>query len=156
MGKLLDLVLRDTQMRRTSAKHGGEYSGRCPFCNLGRDRYKVWDALDRFACLGPEHGRAGCGLAGDRIQYVRLRDGVGFREACARLGLDPDALPRAHAGSEALMLAYPAHAPTMLSETYPTPTLPPTPLWQARGADWANECAARLWQPEGARRRPGS
>jgi len=139
MINLLALIARNTKLTRTSAKHGGEYSGPCPLCRQGADRFKVWPALARWACLGAEHGRAGCGLGGDAIQYIRARDGVGYREACERLGVEPASV------------ACPSHAPAMLSVAYPAPLLPPNPVWQAHGAVWAGECAARLWQPGGER-----
>ena len=59
MNDLLALIGRDTTLRRTCAKHGGEYSSACPLCCCGTDRFKVWPAIGRWACLGPEAGRAG-------------------------------------------------------------------------------------------------
>ena len=69
---LLTLISHDTTLRRTSAKHGGEFSGPCPFCRLGVDRFKVWPVIGRWACLGREAGRAD--LARDR---GRLCDALG-------------------------------------------------------------------------------
>jgi DNA primase len=37
---LLDLVGRDTQLRKVASTRGGEYAGPCPFCG-GRDRLRV-------------------------------------------------------------------------------------------------------------------
>ena len=41
-------------------------------------------------------------------------------------------------------------APVMLSNAYVAPLAPPNAAWQARGRQWVDECAVRLWQPEGA------
>ena len=89
MNSLFTLIGRDTTLTRTSAKHGGEYSGPCPLCRQGTDRFKVWPEVGRWACLGAAHGRAGCGRSGDAIQYIRERDGVSYREACGRLDVEP-------------------------------------------------------------------
>ena len=60
---LLVLIGCDTQLRRGAATNGGEYAGSCPFCR--------------------------CDLHGDAIDYLRHRDGISYREACDRLGLEP-------------------------------------------------------------------
>jgi DNA primase len=79
---LLELIGRDTRLKRVASTRGGEYAGACPFCG-GRDRLRVQPARRRWWCRV-------C-LAGDRwqdaIAYVQRRDGVGnFTEACRRLG----------------------------------------------------------------------
>ena len=87
------LIGRDTQLRRVASTHGCELAGVCPLCHLGgaattgTDRFVVWDKLGRWACLGPRAGHNGCDLHGDAIDYLRHRDGIGYREACERLGL---------------------------------------------------------------------
>ena len=95
MINLLALISRDTQLRKTSAHNGGEYSGPCPICRCGTDRFKVWPNAaggqagmpGRWACLGPKAGRSGCDRGGDAIQYLRDRDNLTFQEACDRLGI---------------------------------------------------------------------
>jgi len=52
VNSLFTLIARDTTLTRTSAKHGGEYSGPCPLCRKGSDRFKVWPALGRWG-VGP-------------------------------------------------------------------------------------------------------
>jgi hypothetical protein len=95
---LLDLISRDVPLRRTSSKHGGEFSGPCPLCRRGKDRFKVWPVLRRWACLGFKAGRAGCDRSGDAIDYLRQRDGMSYADACAQLGrtqiVCPGRLPR--------------------------------------------------------------
>src|SRR5437764_6759257 len=77
---LLELLTRDTRLRRMASTRGGEYAGPCPFCG-GRDRFRVQ----------PEQGLWWCrSCSGDRwqdaIAYVQKRDGATFAEACAILG----------------------------------------------------------------------
>ena len=86
---LLRLIGRDTELKRNCARHGGEYAGACPLCRRGTDRFRVWPALERWACLGAEAGRAGCGIGGDAVAYLRQRDGLSYGAACATLGIDP-------------------------------------------------------------------
>jgi hypothetical protein len=57
---------------------GNLWKCRCPFHDERTPSFTVYDD-GRFKCFG-------CGEAGDVIDYIRLRDGLGFREACARLG----------------------------------------------------------------------
>ena len=88
---ILALIIRDTPLKRTSAFAGGEYSGPCPLCRCGTDRFKVWPERGRWACLGPKAGRSGCDRGGDAIQYLRDRDGLTYKEACERLNIDLNA-----------------------------------------------------------------
>lgn len=80
---LLGLIQQDTQLKREAGTNGGEWAGPCPFCG-GTDRFRVWptpiDGKPRYWCRQ-------CGQSGDAIEYVKQRDGVGFVEACGRLGL---------------------------------------------------------------------
>ncbi len=144
---LLALIGRDTSLRRTCAREGGEYAGPCPLCRRGVDRFKVWPQIERWACLGAKAGRSGCDVGGDAIDYLRRRDGVGYREACARLGL-----ATAGGGRRPVVAGGTLETGKMETGTMEEPE-GPNPLWQARGAEWAARCAALLWQPPGARAR---
>jgi DNA primase len=159
-GDLLTLIGKDTQLKRTSAKHGGEYSGACPICHAGTDRFKVWPELGRWACLGASAGRSGCDKGGDAIQYLRERDHLSYREACERLGIEPHA-PAGEQSSRRQTPAQPAPPSPYLpsGEAYEavhphTEALnPPNPTWQAHAGGWAARCAALLWGDEGVRAR---
>lgn len=156
---ILELIGRDTKLTRVSSTHGGEYKGKCPLCpNGGTDRFIVQPEKNFWFCLGPKWGRAGCDRGGDLIQYVIERFGVGYRAACAMLGVDPDR-PKMHPltnvrGSEGNVRGSdggsPSH-PFTLSNAYAAPLLAPSAAWQAHGCGWVSACAARLWQPEGRR-----
>ena len=135
---LLTLVSHDTTLRRTSAKHGGEYSGPCPFCRLGTDRFKVWPALGRWACLGREAGRSGCDISGDAIQYLRLKDNLTYAEACDHLGLRP--------GEPCARRRHDPVTPSLAPET----VTPPAPAWQTAGRAFVDQCRRALWTDSGA------
>lgn len=79
---LLELVERDTPLKRTATTGGGEYTGPCPWCG-GRDRFHVWPEKGNFWCRG-------CNRKGDTIQYLRDFRGLSFREACKVVGKELD------------------------------------------------------------------
>lgn len=127
---LLDLIGRDTTLKRVASTNGGEYAGPCPFCG-GTDRLRVWpdhpDGKGRFWCRRCEKG-------GDAIDYVRERDGVGFGEAVELLGVTPVCVTRASKAPR-------PQAPVKKAKR----SGPPGDDWQARGWDFVTECEAALW-----------
>lgn len=68
-------------------KGGGEYCGPCPSCG-GRDRFILWPEHQsgakggRFLCRG-------CGAQGDAVEFLRVFRGMGYREACEALRIEP-------------------------------------------------------------------
>src|SRR5919202_2476669 len=84
---LLGLIGADTRLKKVAMTAGGEYAGPCPFCG-GHDRFRVQPARGRWWCRGCSDGRRWQ----DAIGYVRQREGVGFAEACLRLGASPSEL----------------------------------------------------------------
>lgn len=66
----------------TTLHPGKEYAGPCPFCG-GRDRFHIDPERDQWRCRGcmPRWS--------DAIKYVRMRDSVGYLEACRRLRVEP-------------------------------------------------------------------
>jgi len=132
---LLDLIGRDTRLRKVASTAGGEYAGPCPFCG-GRDRFRVQ----------PEQGRWWCRRCGDgarwedAIAYVRKRDGVDFVEAGRLLGasereLESREAPQRHGlawrrpGS---ILSERAEPPSPLAAELAADQIP-TPAWQTAG-----------------------
>jgi phage/plasmid primase-like uncharacterized protein len=77
---LLDLVSRDTHLRKVANTCGGEWAGPCSFC-AGRDRFRVQPERRRWWCrqCGGERWL-------DAIDYVQRRGGIDFLNACRRLG----------------------------------------------------------------------
>lgn len=162
---LLPLIGRDTQLRRTCSRHGGEYAGPCPLCRRGTDRFKVWPQIGRWACLGPEAGRAGCDLAGDAIQYLRRRDGLSYAGACAALGIEASfttETQRVHSGcgegrgrtpSSLFLSVDSAQTPHLCGQRSLSleETSPPGAVWQAHGRAFVARCQDHLWREEGRR-----
>lgn len=88
---LLQLIGNDTPLRRVAATNGGEFAGPCPFCG-GHDRFRVQPAA-------PGRGRWWCRRCAederwhDAVDYVRRRQQLNYRAACASLGVAPTAAP---------------------------------------------------------------
>ncbi|MDX9896106.1 MAG: CHC2 zinc finger domain-containing protein [Desulfofustis sp.] len=125
---LIDIV---PGLKKASTSKGGEYHGACPFCGDGgkgrdSDRFHLW----------PEQGTHGtfwcrvCDRAGDAIEFIRLRDGVGFREACERLNIDP---PEQQPGSAPRPRGF-----------VPAMTEPPVETWSIKAAGLVEHCHATL------------
>jgi len=130
---LLALVSTDTPLKRAASTNGGEWAGPCPFCG-GRDRFRVQPnarGKGRWFCRGCGHGRWH-----DAVDYVRRRDGLGFRDALQRLRVGP--------GENTCPRPSPRPRP-------PAPLAPPGPTWQAAARAFCEACRATLWAPGGAR-----
>jgi DNA primase len=88
---LLDLLRLDgIELKKAAETNGGEFCGACPFCG-GNDRFRVWPEFKggRFWCRG-------CNKHGDNIQYLRDAQGLSYREACERLGIDMKSIKDLH------------------------------------------------------------
>lgn len=86
---LLDLIGRDTPLKKAAATNGGEYHAPCVFCG-GHDRMSVQPNAQgggRWSC------RQCTPSWQDAIEYVKRRDGVGFKAAVEILGLPLDSQP---------------------------------------------------------------
>lgn len=82
---LLDLIGRDTTLKKVSGTRGGEYAGACPFCG-GTDRLRVQPEQGQWwcrQCSPTEHWNSAA-------DYVMQRDTVSFVEAKQILGLADD------------------------------------------------------------------
>lgn len=100
----------------------------CPF-HADRKTPSLGVAGNRWKCFG-------CGRLGDAIDWVRERDGLGFREACERLDtLDPPFVSR----------------PVVHAQ--PSPASEPLAAWQNQALDVVSNCQAFLWSTTGARAR---
>jgi DNA primase len=136
---LFALIAADVPLKRVASTHGGEYAGPCPFCG-GTDRFRVWpnaDPFGRYKCMGYAEGRNGCGCSGDAIQYLRDRDGLSYREACQRLGMDQKRMPQQR----------PDRVPALSEERLE----PPTSAWQEAGWQFVQESITHLHAAEGAK-----
>ena len=125
-GPILDLIGEDTRLRRVAATGGGEWAGPCPFCG-GRDRFRVWPERGRYWCRR-------CEISGDAINYLRNRDGLGYRDACRRLGRDPT-----------------RRRPQRPASPAPRELRTPSARWRVQGEALAQRAETTLWEPRGER-----
>jgi DNA primase len=121
---ILDLIGRDTTLRKVAGTRGGEYTGPCPWCG-GRDRFWVWPHAER-----PGYWCRQCGKQGDAIQYLRDHDGLSFREACERIGRPLDE---------------PRHGRPTRPVEPPRLSLAPGQAWQAIARAFSEGCERALW-----------
>lgn len=67
---------------------GGEYTGPCPFCKTGKDRFHVWPhASEKYP--KPHYWCRECKARGDAIQFLKDYEGMSYSDACNELGIDP-------------------------------------------------------------------
>lgn len=111
---------------------GPEWHGPCPVCN-GTDRFHVW----------PEQGQGGtwwcrgCDKGGDLIAFYRWRDGLGYREACARAGVEAQKYtPQRAAQGRRVDGGARGWAPAKAGQENGT--------WAAHAAKFVDLCASRL------------
>jgi phage/plasmid primase-like uncharacterized protein len=121
---LTDLI-GTTHLFKVAGTRGGEYAGACPFCG-GTDRFRLQPARGLWWCrqCSPDDRWQ------DAIAFVMKRDGVDFREACARLGNGT-----------------PLEVSTTVDKPKPVPqtVTPPSVEWQATAEQIVAECEAALW-----------
>ncbi len=135
MESILELLGKDTHLRRVASTNGGEYAGPCPFCG-GSDRFRVWPNQDS--------GRWWCRQCG------RNGDGIAYAVEVGRVS-ESEAYQLRH-GKPAPMRAGPSmgvSGPRPSSQ--PEPCLPPSQVWQDRALAWSSAGADRLWGQSGQR-----
>lgn len=126
MESILALIEEDVHLRRVTAH---ELSGPCPECG-GDDRFRVWPEQGRWWCRRCEKG-------GDAIQYLREFHGMGYREACAELGIEPQA-PRQN---------------RQKPQWTPKPADTPCLFWQEKAREVLARAEEALWSSSGERAR---
>lgn len=138
---LVTLIGSDTRLKKVAGTRGGEWHGPCPFCG-GQDRFIVQPNYKggRFYCRR-------CGASGDAIEYLRKRDGVGYREACERLGETPKEMsaPRSQ------QRARPA-APPLVSPESEWLALTDS-AWQSAAGLFVEQCEDALHSDQGEKAR---
>ena len=78
------------------ASSGARFVALCPFHQETRPSFTIFPETQRWWCFG-------CRRGGDVIEFVRLLEGVGFREAVERLGGRPSEIrPFPHATAQPL------------------------------------------------------
>ena len=121
---LLSLV--GTGLRKVAATRGGEWAGPCPRCG-GSDRFRVQPEAGVFMC------RKCHDSWGDAIELVTWRDGLGFREACERLG-------------GVVRDVSPGSGTRRYKRDSDTPSDAPSDVWRSRAADFVAWSQAELWK----------
>ena len=116
--------------KKVSSSHGGEYASACPVCG-GNDRFRVWpEKKDGGAwwCRAEDKG-------GDAISLLMHAKGMSFKEACAHLGRQMKAKPRARTPQQPRKAAV---------EFKPRETASPAELWQQKAAEFVEASHAVL------------
>ena len=96
-------------------------------------------------------GAPAAGCMETQSSICRERDGLGFAEACARLGVDPAHPVHPEQPNTPPIQPY---APQMLSTAYLAPLAPPDPLWQAAGWSLRKRAAPSCGAGRALRRAP--
>lgn len=123
---LIDLI--PFEMKRVGAKDGGEYHGPCPLCG-GTDRFHVWPGQGL-------HGSwwcRGCDKGGDAIQYLIDVEGMHYKDACKRLGVETNDLDP---------LRLPAHKQPQ--QFAPAIAQAPAEKWATKAAAFVEQCHQAL------------
>lgn len=138
---LLDLIGRETRLKKVAGTRGGEYAGPCPSCG-GDDRFRVQ----------PEQGLWWCRSCRDRwsdaIDYVIWRSGCTFVEACRELGVRLDDRPAAPITRTITRAAIAPEPPTLADDA-----AEPLAAWRERGEQYVAAAEAALWGYTGSRAR---
>ena len=148
--RLLEERVAPARVILASRAGGGEYHSPCPLCG-GRDRFLAFPQQPGGA-LCQKHGLSGtwacprhCGKGGDLISFLMTVDGLNFSEACAVLGIRPDA--DAGFGKRAARRGYrPLPRPGLERASAFAPrvwSLPPL-LWRMQATALAREARANL------------
>jgi len=123
---ILDLIPHE--MKRVGNKDGGEYHGPCPLCG-GQDRFHVWPGQGTngsWWCRG-------CNKGGDAIQYLRDVEGMGYKQACARLGVEAEGYD-------------PHNLPPVkpVSSFTPAASIDPASKWAEKAGNFVDHCHQAL------------
>lgn len=136
---LVGLIAKDTgQKLRQDAKC---HTGSCPFCADGKDRFVVWP--HKWWCRR-------CNKSGDAINFIMMRHGRSFTEACKELGISlasnqPNSRPinqplkRTDQPSDNIRISPERESPAFSD-----------PAWMPAAQAFSEECHARLMSPAGA------
>ena len=127
---ILDLVRRHKVMTYAASTGGGEYEGKCPFCE-GTNRFRVWPKSGRYWCRV-------CKRKGDSIQFVRDMYHLSFQQALDYLGINGAQLAQKHHVAEPWL---------------PDVLLPPSEIWQTRGQNFLALWQEQFWSSAGERAR---
>jgi hypothetical protein len=126
------LAIVEADLGAPAKRAGQAWQWPCPFHPDGDSPSLTVYPDGRYHCFG-------CGADGDAITWLEKREGLGFREACERLG----------AGE---LAQRPSGRPSPARPTLELKTAPPA-TWQGRAGAFVAECQAALFSPAGAKAR---
>lgn len=134
---LVELIGRDTILRKAASTGGGEWHGACPFCG-GEDRFAVQPNGHGWSCRQcTPHWQ-------DAIAYVQRRDGIGFKQAVETLGLPLEQQPRRPMVRKPLT----PDQPQALHSDYAALSCPE---WQHNARGFCARSFDTLWSVDGAK-----
>tara|TARA_Y100001954_G_C15819879_1_gene609389 strand:+ start:3101 stop:4504 length:1404 start_codon:yes stop_codon:yes gene_type:complete len=127
---VLDLLREmGIEPKYVSSAKGGEYASPCPGCG-GEDRFHVWPEQNGGSGSWWCREGSGCGKGGDNIELLREYCGMDFREACEKVGRDPEQAPVRCAQPRRPRAAF-----------HPKQHEAPTEIWRRKSGelvDWAH------------------
>lgn len=117
------------QKQGTNYRHGDEYSGPCPFCKSGDNRFLIWPQSEV-----PHYWCRRCKAGGDVITFLQRCCTMTFRDACVLLNIEgkDNGIP---------YKAFTTH----------TPIKQPSKQWQETGRSFTERAERFLWKSEEAR-----
>lgn len=130
-------LLSGQQYRRVGnqAGKGPEWAGPCPVCGGGEkrdsDRFHIWpeQGTGTFWCRR-------CDKGGDLVEFYRWAEGLSYRDACAKAGVEPNRVDQ-H-GPPAVPRA---RRPAAFE---PRPSVLPVTAWADHAAKFADWCHLQL------------
>jgi DNA primase len=135
---ILGLLREDGfELKKTACTDGGEFSGACPFCANGKDRFRVWPSSGRYWCRV-------CGQSGDTIQYLRDYRKLTYPEACKVIGRTP---------AERTADAKPQDLGTGPLAWKTVDAIAPPAVWQKRARKILDRAIELFWSQAGAQTR---
>lgn len=136
---ILELLEKTTSAlyRKKSAQ---EYSGPCPFCQAGEDRFCIWPEEGRYWCRV-------CQAKGDAIQFLRDYMHMGYKEACAYLERGDCCDNNIHNNHN----NHNNHINNTNHNNHRQTLSPPSSAWLAQAKPLLTHCQGQLWSDAGAR-----
>ncbi len=149
------LQSRGLVFKKVAGANGGEWAGPCPACG-GRDRFRCWPEQRGGGCFWCRQ----CGAKGDSIEFYRKFEGLGFKDAAIKAGMEgvvkdsrarrrarvtalPAARPGRHGGQGGAAAASGSGGGSV-PEWTPRAVDPPPTLWMEKAGAFLGWCQERL------------
>jgi DNA primase len=127
---LLDIAMQiGLSPKRVASTHGGEYVSPCPYCQDGVDRFHLWPNRENKKGVKGIYWCRHCDKSGDLVQFCRDFLGIGYMEACLKIGIAPDVCPMSQS------------VPSLFQ---PRCLDPPPSLWCQQANEFVTQCHGNL------------